>query len=193
MKQLIRILGVCVLGATALAAYSLRGDETAELVKALKASKHTLAEGIKQCSKSPQTALSAKFEFDDKGKLSLSVYAAGKGLEVAPDHNTLEELSGSPEQAAWTPETEVFKDVEHVARSAQQQTLLALTRLSLSDVVADVEKDTKGTVISITPVVEGRKGWFALKVLAGDKVTETKYGLNGDDDDDEKAEGGGKK
>ena len=55
------------------------------------------------------------YEAVDKGKLSLSVYTAEKGLGVEPDHNVLKELAGSPEPGAWKPETEVFKDVEHVS------------------------------------------------------------------------------
>ena len=97
----------------------------------------------------------------------------------------LKEYGGSPEQAAWTPEVEIFKDVGHVARSAQQQTLMALTTLSLLDVVARAEKETKGQVLSITPVLEGRKAFFVLKVVSGDKVVESKYGLFGDEDDEE--------
>jgi len=43
--------------------------------------------------------ISAKFELED-GKLSLSVYTAGKGLSVAPERNVLQELSGSPDRTS---------------------------------------------------------------------------------------------
>jgi hypothetical protein len=187
MKTMFGILGLLAVCATAVAfsALNARTDDTAALVKALTRSKHSLADGIKQVSKGPEAAISAKFEFDDNGKLSLSVYAAEKGLGADAEHNVLEEYGGSPEQAAWTPEIEIFKDVTHVARSAQQQTLMALTTLSLLDVVARAEKETKGQVLSITPVLEGRKAFFVLRVVSGDKVVESKYGLFGDEDDEE--------
>lgn len=102
-------------------------ESQSDLVAALSKSKLTLADGIRQAAKSGEVAISAKFEFDDGGKLSLSVYTAEKGLSVDPEKNVLKELSGSPEQSQWKPEVEVFKDVPHVARSAEQLTLLSLT------------------------------------------------------------------
>lgn len=100
-------------------AHAYDGDP-AKLAGALKQSKLTLADGIRQAGRNGAAVISAKFEFDDAGKLSLSVYAAQKGTATAPEGNVLEELSGSPEQAAWAPQVEVFKDVEHVARSSEQ-------------------------------------------------------------------------
>src|SRR5262249_32248336 len=87
-----------------------RGDE---VLQALSRSKHTLADGIKQAAKSPAEAISAKFEMED-GKLSLSVYTVAKGLDADAEHNVLQELAGGPDADTWKPETEVFKDVEHV-------------------------------------------------------------------------------
>lgn len=187
MKTMFGILGLFAL-CTTLASFTAlhaRTDDTAALIKALARSKHSLADGIKQVSKGTETAISAKFEFDDNGKLSLSVYAAEKGLAVDAEHNVLKEYGGSPEQAAWAPEIEVFKDVAHVARSAQQETLLSITTLSLLDIIAKAEKETKGQVLSITPVLDGRKPIFSVKVVSGDKVTESKYGIFGDEDDEE--------
>jgi hypothetical protein len=183
------VFGVGVLlvlvSAAAFAMRGARGDDSAELVKALASSKHTLAEGIKQVSKAPETAISAKFEFDDAGKLSLSVYTAEKGLGVDAEHNVLKEYGGSPEQPAWTPGIEVFKDVAHVARSAQQQTLMALAKMSLLDVVTKAEKVGNGQVLSITPVLEGRNAFFAVQLVSGGKVVASKYGLFGDGDDED--------
>ena len=69
-----------------------------DLVAALPKSKLTLAEGMRQAAKPGEAVISAKFEFDDNGKLSLSVYTAEKGLSVDSEKNVLKELSGSPEQ-----------------------------------------------------------------------------------------------
>jgi hypothetical protein len=157
------------------------GDEHADygkLLAALPQSKHTLADGIQQAAaKSPEVAISAKFELDDNGKLSLSVYTAEKGLDVDAEHNVLKELANSPAPEKWSPEVEVFKDVEHVSRSAQQLTLMALTKLTLLDIVKKAEKDQPGTVFSITPVLRDRKAQFAVMVAAGGKVSELGYDL----------------
>src|ERR1700676_4658126 len=70
--------------------------EVAQLLKALPTSQHSLIAGIEQAAaKSPETAISAKFEMED-GKLSLSVYTAEKGPNVAADQNVLKELAGNP-------------------------------------------------------------------------------------------------
>ncbi len=94
--------------------------EEKALLDALPKSKHTLVDGIQQAAaKSPEAAISAKFELDD-GKLSLSVYTVAKGLAVDAEHNVLKELAGSPEAAKWAPKAETFADVPHVSRASQQ-------------------------------------------------------------------------
>src|SRR5438552_18726314 len=125
-----------------------RADEskdTQALLEALGKSKHTLADGMRQAAKGGAVPISAKFELED-GKLSLSVYTAEKGLSVPAEKNVLQELSGSPEQDKWTPKVEVFKDVSHVARSAEQLTVMALGRKSLVAVIAEVRKTHPGAV-----------------------------------------------
>jgi hypothetical protein len=147
------------------------------LLKALPASKHTLAEGIQQVSKGSETAISAKFEVED-GKLSLSVYTAGKGLGVPAEKNLLQEYAGSPEAAAWKPEVEVFKDVEHVARSSEQLTLMSLGSTSLADVAKKAEKDHPGTVYSVTPAIRDRKAAVVVLVADKEKSVELLYDLS---------------
>ena len=148
----------------------------AELLKALPASKHTLAAGVLEAqAKAPEVSISAKFEMDDKGKLSLSVYTAEKGLAVDAEHNVLKELSGSPASGKWTPEVEVFKDVKHVARSAQQLAVMALSPLSLVDVIKKAEQDQPGTVYSVIPALKNRKPLFAVLVASSGKTVELWY------------------
>ena len=126
--------------------------DTQALIEAWGKSKHTLADGMRQAAKGGAVPISAKFELED-GKLSLSVYTAGKGLSVPPEQNVLQELSGSPEGEKWTPSVEVFKDVPHVARSSAQLTLLALGNHSLADIIARAQKVQSGTVFSVTPMI----------------------------------------
>lgn len=149
-------------------------EDYGPLLKALPKSKHTLADGIRQATQNKEIPLSAKFEVED-GKFSLSVYTAEKGLSPGAEHNVLKELGGNPEGDAWKPDVEVFKDVEHVSRSAEQLTLMALSRFSLLDIIAKAEKQQKGTVFSVIPMRNDRKGVFVVKIAADGKVTELDY------------------
>lgn len=153
------------------------GKDQAALVKALAQSKITLLDGLRQATKAPEVPISAKFEFDDGGKLSLSVYTAEKGLAVDAEHNVLKELSGSPEQSKWAPKVEVFKDIPHVARSSEQLALVSLSTSALADIVSRAQKDHPGTVFSIAPAVRNHKPVFVMLQADKGKVTEHVYGV----------------
>ena len=144
--------------------------ELQAVAQALGKSKLSLLAGIRQASQGSAKAISAKFELED-GKLSLSVYTAEKGLAVPAEKNVLQELSGSPEQDKWAPQTEVFKDVPHVARSAEQLTVMSLGRKSLAAVIAEVQKTHPGTVFSITPTIKNHKPVAVVLVAQKGKVT----------------------
>jgi hypothetical protein len=141
----------------------------AALVQALGKSKQTLLGGMRQARHDKAAVISAKFELEN-GKLSLSVYTAEKGLAVPAEENVLQELSGSPEQDKWMPQTEVFKDVPHVARSAEQLTLMALAHKSLPAVVAEVQKEKAVRVFSITPAVRNHRPVAVVLVIEKGKV-----------------------
>jgi len=153
------------------------GRDQAALIKVLPQSKHSLMDGLRQATKPPEVPISAKFEFDDAGKLSLSVYTAEKGVSVDPEKNVLKELSGSPAQDKWTPEVEVFKDVPHVARSSQQLTLMSISRFTLVDIVAKAQKGHGGTVLSVAPMIRDRKPVFGVLMADKGKVTELHYAV----------------
>src|SRR6267378_806397 len=159
---------VLLFGLIALAPLAGADDskDTQALLEALGKSKLTLSDGVRQAEKGGAVPISAKFELED-GKLSLSVYTAGKGLSVPPEQNVLQELSGSPEQDKWQPTVEVFKDVPHVARSSQQLTLMALGKSSLANIIARARKTQSGTVFSVTPVMRNHKP--VAEVLVADK------------------------
>jgi hypothetical protein len=171
------ILGLLALGALSLQVGVAQENEYGALLKVLPNSKHQLADGIRQATKSTEVPISAKFELDDNGKLSLSIYTAEKGLASDAESNVLKELSGSPESAQWSPEIEVFKDAEHLKRSAEQQTLMSLSPFSLLDTIARAEKEQRGRVISITPAVRDRKAEFVVLVADRDKVNELVYDI----------------
>ena len=149
--------------------------DLAELLALIPNSKLSLADGLKMVSKGAEVPISAKFEFDHDKKLSLSVYTAEKGLVLEPEDNVLKEFSGSPEQNAWSPEIEVFKDRRHLTRASGQLVLMSLSPRSLLDIVNDASKRQSGTVYSITPRLQGRKPVFVVLVVKDGKVTSMAY------------------
>jgi hypothetical protein len=177
LKALFIAAGIIACGFVATQPAYAGDEDTAKLLAVLPNTKLSLADGIKQTTKGQEVPISGKFELDDNGKLSLSVYTAEKGLSVLPEKNVLKELAGSPEQAAWTPETEVFKDVEHVARSSQHLVLNALSHLSLLAIVEDASKHASGIVYSINPTLHGRKAVFEVLVADKDKVSKLTYDI----------------
>jgi hypothetical protein len=168
----VAVLALSVVAAGFTLGRAARAEETGDmgaLVQALGKSKHTLIGGMRQAAQGKAAVISAKFEMED-GKLSLSVYTAEKGLAVPAQQNVLQELSGSPEGDKWSPGTEVFKDVPHVARSAEQLTLMALAHKSLPAIVAEVQKSESARVFSITPMVKKHKPVAVLLVVQKGKV-----------------------
>jgi hypothetical protein len=150
------------------------GDHAA-LLQALPNSKLTLADGLKQSTKGAEVPISAKFELNDNKQLALSVYTAEKGLAVDSEHNVLKELAGSPDKTPWAPETEVFKDLPHVARASQHLTVTAAAKHSLVAIVTRAQKEHPGTVFSVTPAIRGKKPVFAVLVANKGKVSEYLY------------------
>jgi hypothetical protein len=177
LKALSIAVGILACGLVATHGAYAGEEDTAKLLAVLPNAKLSLADGIKQATKDKEVPISGKFELDDNGKLSLSVYTAEKGLSVLPEKNVLKELAGSPEQAAWAPESEVFKDVEHVARSSQHVVLNALSRLSLLAIVEDASKHASGIVYSINPTLHGRKAVFEVLVANKDTVSKLTYDI----------------
>jgi len=173
-RHIQKLILICSL---ALGLNSVHAASQADLVAALPNSKLTLEDGIRQAASDGGVAISAKFEFDDAGKLSLSVYSAKKGLSVPATENVLEELAGSPEQSAWKPEVEVFKDAPHIARSSEQLALLSRTRLTLVDFIGKAQAVQPGTVFSISPNVNQHKSVAVVLVANGGKVVELTYNL----------------
>ena len=163
------------------AADASKGEASEKLLKALPNSKLSLADGIQQAAKTDGAPISAKFEFDDHGKLSLSVYTAEKGLTVAPEKNVLKELSGSPEQASWAPEVEVFKDAEHVTRASEHLKLMSGSAYSLLDIVNKAQTRAPGTAFSITPGIFKGIPVAMVELAVKGAVVELLYNLkNGD-------------
>jgi hypothetical protein len=137
----------------------LGGDPTV-----VKTSKMTMAEGLAQ-AKGP--AIESKFELDDSGKLSLSVYPVGKGITVDPENNEFQELFGDPTVVPWKTQLDIFKagDFEHLTRSARDLTLVQISKVSLLDAVNTAAKD--GIVYWAIPTIEKKRAGYGIYLLKG--------------------------
>jgi hypothetical protein len=143
------------------------GSPDTETVSRLAQSKHTLVQGIRQAAKAQGAPISAKFEFED-GKFWLSVYTAKSGIEPDAEHNTLIELKGEANAAAWSPDVEVFEDKKHLTRSAMQLTLLQQSKLDLASVVEKASANEKGVPYSAIPAVKNGKAVVVVKFATPD-------------------------
>jgi hypothetical protein len=171
------ILTLCLVATEPSLSKDYADEETAALLKVLGNAKLTLADGVRQVSKGEEVPISAKFELDDNKKLSLSVYTAEKGLAADPEHNVLKEFSGSPEQSPWSPEAEVFKDLEHVSRASEHLTLTALAKHSLADFITMAQKQHKGALFSAIPEVQNHRAILVVLVAEQGKANEYRYDL----------------
>jgi len=137
----------------------------AAVVRALSGAKHSLLDGVRAAAKAPAVAISAKFEDEGKG-LSLSVYTAGRGLDVDAESNVLQEFAGDPTGSEWKPSSETFEDATHVARASEQLTLMRTTKLTLADAIAMANAQLRPfqdpKVFSIAPAVREGKGVFLV-------------------------------
>ena len=145
------------------------------LLKVLPSSKHSLADGIKQATQGVEAPISAKFELDEKGKLSLSVYIAQKGLNVDSQNNVFKEVSGSPESSAWSPESEVIKDQGDLKSAQEQLTVLSKGKVSLLDIVEKATKEHQGIAFAAMPENEDNKSVCKVIIAKDGKVSEYHY------------------
>lgn len=152
-----------------------QSPDYAALAKELPNAKHSLAEAVTTATKGSEVVIEAKFELD-KGKLMVGVYTSAKGLATPAEDNSFKEYNGDATAAAWTPETEVFDDLKHIARSAQYHTLLSQTKLSIADMIK--RASTAGvTVFSVKEIVRNGKPVFEVLSLQGGAVKAAFYDL----------------
>jgi hypothetical protein len=149
--------------------------EYMNLAKQLPNAKHTLAEAVMMMTKGTEVPIEAKLELD-KGKLMLGVYTSAKGLGTAAESNSFKEYNGDATTATWMPATETFKDLEHIARSAQYHTLLTMTKLTIADMIK--KAGTPGvTVVSVKEMVRNAKPVFEVVTFQGGMFKATYYDL----------------
>jgi hypothetical protein len=131
----------------------------------LNRSQISLADGITTAQQTGPV-IEAKFELDDNKNLSLSLYPTGKGLDVDAERNVFQELSGDPAQSPFQGSLDVFKDQEHLTRSARDLTLVQLSRVSLLDAV-NAASDSGWPFWAIPTIRRGRAG-YGVYTLDGD-------------------------
>jgi hypothetical protein len=108
-------------------------------------------------------SIEAKFELDDAGQLSLSVYPLGKSADLDAERNVFQELAGDPTAATWSPALETFSDREHLLRSARDLTLIQLSQRGLRETVAQAERD--GRVYWTVPTLHAGRAGYGIYVL----------------------------
>ncbi len=133
------------------------------LVKSLPRATVTLAQALSMV-KPPAATLSAKYEVGDRGRLSLSIYVAAHGVRDA-NRASLEEVSGDPLAAKWSPSTETLRNASDVSEATTQRRLLATTKLTLLKIARTAKIDQPGRVFSVTPAVVAGKPKFIVLVL----------------------------
>jgi hypothetical protein len=126
-------------------------------VSIVKQAKVTMADGFAK-AKASGGLIEAKYEVGSDGKLSLSIYPAGKGLTTDAERNVFQELSGDPTATTFTGKLEAFEDRDHLVRSSRDLTLVQLSKLSLEDAVTQASKN--GFVYWAIPTIKkGRAGY----------------------------------
>jgi hypothetical protein len=147
--------------------------DDAQVIAKLKDSKISLLDGIAQAEKTSGPVTSAKFEMDDGGNLSLSIYTAPQGLNTPAETNELSELSGDPTVAPFAPKAEIFADKEHIARASVHLTLMQLSRLTLSQIIREALNAQPGIPYSVAnPMV--RNGQPVADVFIADRHGQSK-------------------
>ncbi len=131
------------------------GKHDLALIQAMTKSKLTLAEGIGQAAKQG-VPLSARFELDDGGTLSLLVVVAARPVRTEVENNEFRRLAGNPTKA-WQPRASTVRDVPLVARAAQQAVLLS---------IPDVRRGRPVFVVIVA--AGGKVNELAFDVFTGD-------------------------
>jgi hypothetical protein len=148
-----------------------RTPELGDDLSILKQAKISLVDAIAQVEQANGPVIEAKFELGDDGKLSLSVYPVGKGLDTDAERNTFFEASGDPTADAWTPGLDTFDvpDAEHLTRSARDLTIVQTASLSMTEAIQMVQETMPdGIVFWAIPTVRETRSGFGIYVYGAD-------------------------
>jgi hypothetical protein len=133
----------------------------AKAVPLLGTAKVTLLQGIQQVQAKYGRVIESKFELDDSGALSLSVYGA-KGYDV------FTEVSGAPTSSPWKPSPEVIKGREDVVNSAFDLTILQQSTIGLATAVRRALAQQPGIAYWAIPTLRGKQPEIGVYVRSSD-------------------------
>jgi hypothetical protein len=140
----------------------------AKAVPLLGTAKISLLQGIKQVQAKYGPVIEAKFELDDSGALSLSVYPVTKGLRTNAEFNVFEEASGPATASPWKPSIEVFKDREHLTRSSFDLTVMQLSSINLATAVQHALARQAGIAYWAIPTLQCKKHVIGVYIRSSD-------------------------
>jgi hypothetical protein len=167
MGVLALAVGAIVLS-SALASGPPQRTPDAKAVPLLGTAKVTLVQGIKQVQTKYGPVIEAKFELDDSGALSLSVYPVTKGLRTNAEFNVFEEAAGPATASSWKPAIEVFKDREHLTRSSFDLTIMELSSINLATAVQRALARQQGIAYWAIPTLQGKKPVIGVYIRSSD-------------------------
>lgn len=122
----------------------------------------SLLQGIQQTQAKYGRVIEAKFELDDSGALSLSVYAAPSGYDV------FKEVSGSPTTAPWKSAAEVITEREDLVNSAFDVTIVQQGHVGLAAAVRHALSRQPGTPYWAVPTLHGKKPAIGIYIRSSD-------------------------
>jgi hypothetical protein len=140
----------------------------AKAVPLLGTAKISLLQGINKVQAKFGPVIEAKFELDDSGALSLSVYPVTKGLRTNAEFNVFEEAAGPATASPWKPSIEVFKDREHLTRSSFDLTVMQLSSINLATAVQRALAQQKGIAYWAIPTLQGKKTVIGVYIRSSD-------------------------
>jgi hypothetical protein len=148
-----------------------RAPELGDDITIVRQSKISMLDALKMSEAKYGKSIEAKFELGDDGKLSLSIYPAGKGVRVDAERNTFSELSGDPTADTFEPSLSPFAvpDEEHLTRSARDLTLVQTAGLSLVDAVKRAQSRVPGGMVYwAIPTIRDTRAGYGVYVLGSD-------------------------
>lgn len=161
------VAGLALVLSSALASPPTRTPD-AKAVPLLGTAKISLLQGINKVQAKYGAVIEAKFELDDSGALSLSVYPVTKGLRTNAEFNVFEEVSGPAAKAPWKQSVEVFKDREHLTRSSFDLTMMQLGNINLAAAVQRALAEQPGIAYWAIPTLQGKQPVVGVYIRSSD-------------------------
>ncbi len=146
-----------------------RSPELGDDLGVLRSSRISMSRALAQVEATYGPSIEAKFELDHDGKLSLSIYPVGAGIDVDAGRNQFFELAGDPTARRYAPTLTEFSvpDEEHLTRSARDLTIVQAARMPLIDAVRQVERlFPRGIVYWAIPTLRDTRAGYGIYVRA---------------------------